>query len=70
MWEDILQTHIGNQGFQFAIMSFDANVRTYYNISMMFIFLIRFVQVKHLIIALKLIQNIKLCVMTKMTCEF
>ena len=70
MWEDILQTHIGNQGLQFAIMSLDANVRTCYSIFIMFIFLIRTVQAKHLITALKLIQNINLCVMTKVTCEF
>jgi len=51
-------------------MLFDVNVRTCYNIFIMVILLIRFVQAKHLIIALKLIQNINLCVMTKVTCEF
>jgi hypothetical protein len=65
-----MQTHIGNQGLQFAIMSFDTNVRTCSNIFIMFIFLIRFVQAKHLITALKLIQNLNLHVMTKVTCEF
>ena len=40
MWEDSLQTNTDNQGLQFAIMSFDANVRTCYNIIIMFIFLI------------------------------
>jgi hypothetical protein len=70
MWEDILQTHTGNQGLKFVIMSYDANVRTCYNIFIMFIFLIMFVQAKNLIIALKLIENINLCVMTKVTCEF
>jgi hypothetical protein len=69
MGEDILQTHTDNQEVQFAIILFNANGRTCYNIITL-IFLIGSVQAKQLIIALKFIHNINLYVMTNVTCEF